>query len=339
MIEELVIYSPDTIRPFMNDRIGEVVLGKGFAFLNDKATLADELAQSDADFVLFGIEEDIGVMANYGRPGAARAWNVALRRLVSVQQNSDNKMTGTILLGHLDFSDLMKKAHGTENSKPQDLHEYVAQIDETVTALVKTIVAAGKIPIAIGGGHNNAYGILKGTSQAVGHAVNALNIDAHADMRPRDYRHSGNGFSYAIHEGFLNKYFIFGLHENYNSEAIYKEIQSRSEQVNYTTYEAIRVRAERDFESEAIRAIDFVDGDPFGLEIDLDCIEYIPSSAYTPSGWTVRDVRRLAHVIGKSPRMRYVHICEAAPREGEENDEIVVGKLISYLITDILRQA
>lgn len=339
MIEELVIYSAETIRPFLNDRIGEVVLGKGFSFVKDKAALTEELSQSDADFVLFGIEEDIGVMANYGRPGAARAWNVALRRLVNVQQNPDNKPAKTILLGHLDFSDLMKEAHGTGKAQPKDLHKFVEHIDDVVSALANTIVAAGKIPIAIGGGHNNAYGMLKGTSQAVGHAVNALNIDAHADMRPRDYRHSGNGFSYAMHEGFLNRYFVFGLHENYNSEAIYKEIQSRAEQVNYNTYEAIRVRAERDFETEAMRAIDFVDDGPFGLEIDLDCIEYVPSSAYTPSGWTVQEVRRLTYMIGKSPRMRYVHICEAAPRKGEENDEIAVGKLISYLVTDILRQA
>ncbi len=339
MIDELVIYSAETIRPFMNDRIGEVVLGKGFSFINDKTTLADELSQSDADFVLFGIEEDIGVMANYGRPGAARAWGVALRRLVNVQQNPDNTMAKTILLGHLDFSDLMKKAHGAENIQPRDLHDSVAHIDGVVATLAEIIVAAGKIPIAIGGGHNNAYGMLKGTSQAMGHAVNALNIDAHADMRPRDYRHSGNGFSYALHEGFLNRYFVFGLHENYNSEAIYKEIKSRPEQVNYNTYEAIQVRAERNLETEAILATAFVADDGFGLEIDLDCVEYIPSSAYTPSGWTVREMRRLVDMIGKSPRMRYVHICEAAPKEGVEEDEIVVGKLISYLITDILRQA
>jgi formiminoglutamase len=47
--------------------------------------------------------------------------------------------------------------------------------------------------------------------------VNAINFDAHSD-RILEGRHSGNGFSYAYEEGFLKKYFIFGLHENYTSK-------------------------------------------------------------------------------------------------------------------------
>ena len=69
--------------------------------------------------------------------------------------------------------------------------------------LLKIIIKAKKIPIIVGGGHNNAYGIIKGSALALNKKINVLNIDAHADFRPLEGRHSGNGFSYAFHEGFI----------------------------------------------------------------------------------------------------------------------------------------
>ena len=53
--------------------------------------------------------------------------------------------------------------------------------------------------------------------------INILNIDAHADFRPLEGRHSGNGFSYAFREGFIKKYYAYGLHENYISNYFLKQ--------------------------------------------------------------------------------------------------------------------
>ena len=89
-----------------------------------------------------------------------------------------------------------------------------------MTNLIFKIVSAGKTPIVIGGGHNNAYGNIKGTSLALNKPINVINFDAHTDFRALEGRHSGNGFSYAFQEGFLNNYFIFGIHENYSSKAV-----------------------------------------------------------------------------------------------------------------------
>jgi formiminoglutamase len=41
------------------------------------------------------------------------------------------------------------------------------------------IIKLGKIPIIIGGGHNNAYGNIKGSALAKG-KLNAINFDAHS---------------------------------------------------------------------------------------------------------------------------------------------------------------
>src|SRR5690606_35168641 len=129
------------------------------------------------------------------------------------------------------------------------VRSFVEIIDKDVTNLVSSIVKAGKTPIIIGGGHNNAYGNIKGCSLAKNEKINVVNFDAHSDFRAEEGRHSGNGFSYAFAEGFLKNYFIFGLHENYTSDTLFKTIK-KIKSIKYNTYEAIEVRNELGFKSE-----------------------------------------------------------------------------------------
>ena len=198
---------------------------------------------------------------------------------------------------------------------------------------MSSIVKAGKKPIIIGGGHNNAYGNMKGLSLAKNDKVNVVNFDAHTDFRPEEGRHSGNGFSYAYAEGFLKNYFIFGIHEDYTNEKLYKTLK-KIKHIKYNTYEAIEIRNELNFRPELDIALNHISNKPFGIEIDCDAIEYIPSSAQTPSGFSIKQARQFIHHFGKHPNASYLHICEAAPKK---KTETLVGKLISYIITDFLR--
>lgn len=336
-MNHLVVYDKNTIAPLLNDRLGEDLWANRLGFVDRNADLGAQLAAAPGKFVLFGICEDIGVRANYGRPGAANAWPEALKRLVNIQVNPDNDLPKATLLGHLDFADFEEEMN--QPAQPAAYGPWVQRVDEAVSQLVLTVVAAGKIPLAIGGGHNNAYGMIKGCAQALGRGINALNIDAHADLRPMDYRHSGNGFTYALHEGLLQRYFAFGLHENYNSRSIYEEMLGRPDRVGYATYESMYVRGQSRPDEEADRALAFVRSGGFGLEIDLDCVEHMPSSALTPSGLSAAQTRGLAHTFATDSELRYVHLCEAAPRKGNDTEEIAVGKFITYLVSDVLRAA
>src|SRR4051812_10254491 len=132
------------------------------------------------------------------------------------------------------------------------LSELVDKIDKDVAHAVCQIILAGKTPIIIGGGHNNAYGNIKGTALAKGKPVNAINFDAHTDFRVLEGRHSGNGFSYAFEEGFLKRYFIFGLHENYTSKGVMETIKKHSDAIKFNTYEQISVRKEKSFSEEKV---------------------------------------------------------------------------------------
>ena len=83
---------------------------------------------------------------------------------------------------------------------------------------------AGLEPVVIGGGHNNAFGLLRALSTFHHAGVAAVNLDPHCDFRPLEGRHSGNSFSYAASQGYLNRYHILGLHEQKNSETSLQQL-------------------------------------------------------------------------------------------------------------------
>lgn len=338
-MKHLKVYSKQDILAFVKTRKGEQKFGEKVKFITDKNKLEAELQQAKAKYVLFGIKESIGVKANKGVQGTETAWESTLNSLLNTQNNAFNKGKKVLVLGCLDFKELMDATDQLDinNTKDsQQLYTLVNAIDEEVANLVFKIVSAGKIPIIIGGGHNNAYGNIKGSSLALNKAINAINLDAHTDFRALEGRHSGNGFSYAYQEGFLNKYFIFGLHENYTSKEIFRELDAYENDINYNTFEAINVRKETSLEEEMQYALDFINKRKYGIEIDLDAIEGVASSAMTPSGFSANDARAFLSFMGKSKKVTYVHLCEAAPILDATNSN-QTGKLLSYLITDFIR--
>lgn len=338
MEHHLKLYTRQTISHLYYSQAGEVKFGDAMHFFTNEKRWDEQLAEMNCRYVVFGVPEDVGVRANRGRPGADTAWQAALKTLLNMQHNQFNNGRQLALLGHLGFADEIARAHITPQTDPKDLHGIISTIDEVLTGVVKRIVELGKIPIVIGGGHNNAYGMLKGCSLGLRKPMNALNIDAHTDLRPTDYRHSGNGFLYAFEENHLDRYFVFGLHENYTLQTNLNFIATHADRIRYTTFEEMRIRRTKDVFTEAGYALDFVAQSAFGFEIDCDAISLVPSSALTPSGFTPEMVRSLTHAFGKHPNATYLHICEAAPDPNNANEMMAVGKLICALISDFTRQ-
>jgi formiminoglutamase len=292
-----------------------------------------ELKASKARFVLVGIPEDIGVRANYGVGGAHTLWEHALKSILNVQHTNGLKGDDLLVLGDFNFRDLMQKA---EHADVTVLRELVAHIDEKVAPVIKEIVGAGKIPIVIGGGHNNAYPLLMGASEAKGEKVNCINLDAHSDYRIMEGRHSGNGFRYAKKKGYLGKYAIVGLHENYNSQSVVDELNADSD-IAYSTYEDIFLDDKLDFDTAMGDAINHTSGSATGIEIDLDCIEHVLSSAATPSGIKTVQARRYIATCAKKVNTAYLHITEGAVKLKSGKEDIYTAKLAAYLVTDFMR--
>jgi formiminoglutamase len=276
--------------------------------------------------VLLGIPEDIGVRANDGLGGADTAWKPTLKAFLNLQQNPFLKGEDVLVLGEFEIPE-------NPSTDVTTLRTAVKEIDDLVYPIIETIIAAGKIPIVIGGGHNNCYPIIKGASLAKGAAINVLNIDAHTDLRdPNEGRHSGNGFSTAIINGFLDQYRIFGLHQNYVSEAQLNFI-SANKRIKAAYFDDLLLSRQ----DVALSLQTFLKGVklPLGLEIDLDSITGILSSAATTTGFSLNEVRRL--ILTTQKEFCYLHICEGATQLKDGRREGTTGKTIAYLMSDFVK--
>ncbi|MFD2942030.1 formimidoylglutamase [Flavobacterium notoginsengisoli] len=339
-MEKLIPFTINDLAKVTNHRSGELKFGEKMIVIPPGADKVNFLKESEAKYVLLGIPEDIGVRANYGRPGAASAWQCAIKSIANIQHNRFCKGSNIIILGQINVAHEMREVENLDFNDIDDrskLSQLVEKIDKEVSHIIFTIIKAGKIPIIIGGGHNNAYGNIKGAALAKGKPVNAINFDAHSDFRILEGRHSGNGFSYAYEEGFLKKYFIFGLHENYTSKSVLDIIKKLEDRVRYNTYDSVNIRKEKDFNREMISALDFVKNDAFGIEIDLDAIPNIASSAMTISGFSVEELRQFVSFFAEHKNAAYLHICEGAPDLDDSPNNNLIGKLIGYLVTDFIK--
>jgi formiminoglutamase len=304
------------------------------------------LEESSAKYVLVGIPEDIGVRANIGIGGADTNWYPFLNSFLNIQSNDFCTGEDILLLGHFDFGDMKYLIENNAFNEEEKINAYrhaVNIIDDEVETLVKAIAVAGKFPIVIGGGHNNAYPILKGVSKGlfkIGELplaqLNAINLDAHTDYRSMEGRHSGNAFRYAESDGYLGKYSILGLHENYVSQNVLAEMQSNPF-MQYTSYEDIFLRERKGFMQALGQAVDFTHDSYTGIELDMDCIQNALSSAHTPSGISALLARQYVTYTARHARAAYLHICEGATQLVDGRKDDTTGKLLSYLVSDFVK--
>jgi formiminoglutamase len=308
--------------------------------------LAEWIRKTAANYILFGIPENIGVKANWGTGGTSSAWPSFLETFLNIQSNDFFTGDAVMVLGHFDFSDmerLIDANAGNEEEKVDACRHAVNTIDDEVEKLIKAIVAAGKFPIVVGGGHNNAYPLLKGAAKGLQQAqqtplpqINCINLDAHTDYRPEEGRHSGNAFRYAESDGFLQKYCVIGIHENYLPQNVWVDLVNNPF-MDCITYEDIFIHEKRSFIQAVAHAVDFTEDGFTGIELDLDSIENVLSSAHTPSGISVREARQYVSLCAASTKAVYVHFCEGASalEDGKKNE--ATGKILSYLVTDFIK--
>ncbi|RZJ80958.1 MAG: arginase [Flavobacterium sp.] len=322
-MDSFKIYTQSDVLALTNQRAGEVKLGEK----NLTVSNLDEIEKSKAKFVILGIPEDIGVRANLGIAGTKTAWQAALKSLLNIQSNPFLVGDEILVLGHFEIDE-------PTDTSLQGLREKVNQIDALVYPIIQKIVNAGKIPIVIGGGHNNAFPIIAGASMGKGNKkMNVVNIDAHADLRNRtEGRHSGNGFSTAIGSGYLNQYQIFGLQQNYVNQNLSGEIASNPN-ISAFYFEDL-------LQSEKSIVENFTDftanlPEPCGLEIDLDVIENVLSSAQTSSGFDLNEIRKI--LMSNTKNYSYLHICEGATELADGRKDLTTGKTIAYLVSDFVK--
>ena len=309
-------FNSENLSQLFSVREGEEKLGQ-------KVRINSTPIDLNGKFVIIGVAEDIGPRANLGFAGAEAGFNAFITRFLNVQSNRFLNGGEIVVYG------VVRSSETFSNSDLVELRNTVEHLDLLLEEVLQVVFSSGGIPIVIGGGHNNAYPIIKAYSHVNHKKIDVLNIDPHADFRKLEGRHSGNSFSYAMQEGALGKYTVLGLHQSYNSESMLQDLEKNG--VDFTFFEDYI-----DDKELFYRDLFKFEDKQFGLEIDMDTIKQMPSSAYTPSGFSVEEIRRALRFLANSSKVVYLHLPEAAPQN--EREATFVGKVITYLVTDFIKK-
>jgi formiminoglutamase len=270
---------------------------------------------------VLGVQEDVGPQLNGGLPGAKNGFQSFIGRFLSLQANRFIRGEEIAIHGTISLINDQQAVVGM-----------IEDLDELIARWSTEVIENGGIPIVIGGGHNNAYGLIKAASYLGKKPLSVVNLDPHADTRSMEFRHSGNPFSYAFTEGYLQRYTVLGLHESYNNETILNFLTQMKAQVFY--YESWldnMSQFEIDLNQVAIDSLD----KPTGVELDMDAIAYMPASAFTPSGISVDQARMYVRKMARNQKVAYLHLPEAAPKN--EKEEKITGKALAYLVSDFIK--
>ncbi len=315
-MDRLKIYTHHDVHPLINERVGEVKLGQKVQLIR----WFEDLQACDAKFVLLGIPEDIGVRANLGIGGSQTAWLPALKTLLNMQSNQYFSGEELLVLGALEIEEPADRSLASLRNKTRI-------IDDLVYPIIEQVIAANKIPIVIGGGHNNAMGMIRGAALAHKAKMNIINIDAHADLRKTEGRHSGNAFTYALQDGHLDQYRIFGLQQNYMSADLYNYLKDNPN-IKAFLYEDLLKSDKTVLKNWKGFIKDLKE--PCGLELDLDSIANVLSSASSPSGFSLNDIRAL--VLSSDKKFSYLHLCEGATQLADGRQDLTtLLKLFSLI--------
>lgn len=310
-------FNSENLSQLFSVREGEEKLGQ-------KVRINSTPIDLNGKFVIIGVAEDIGPRANLGFAGAEAGFSAFITRFLNVQSNRFLNGSDIVVYGVVRCSETFSISDDLV-----ELRNTVEHLDLLLEEVLQVVFSSGGIPIVIGGGHNNAYPIIKAYSHVNQKKIDVLNIDPHADFRKLEGRHSGNSFSYAMQEGYLGKYTVLGLHQSYNSESMLQDLEKQG--VDFTFFEDYI-----DDKELFYRDLFKFEDKQIGLEIDMDTIKQMPSSAYTPSGFSVEEIRRALRFLANSSKVVYLHLPEAAPQN--EREATFVGKVITYLVTDFIKK-
>jgi len=107
--------------------------------------------------------------------------------------------------------------------------------------------------------------------------------------------------------------------------------------LDYISYEEIFIHERKNFIQAVAHATGFTEDSYTGVELDLDCVEHVLSSACTPSGISALNARQYMNFTATDAKVAYLHICEGATQMADGRKDESTAKLISYLVSDFVK--
>jgi formiminoglutamase len=305
-------------------------------------TLTDTLTPAHARYVVIGIPESIGIRANHSTAVADTWWVSFLQYFVNLQSNDFFDGSDVLVLGHFDFGDIQYlidiNAKGTEEKLAAYRHA-VQTVNEEVEEVIKQITAAGKIPIILGGGHNNTYPLIKGAAKGWFKSgklalaqINCINMDAHSRYHAMEGHHSGNPIRYAEEDGYLQRYCVVGMQEKQLPQNVWNDMVNNPF-MDCVTFEDIFINEKRSFIQAVDHATEFTTDTLTGIDVDLDSIQTNAGN----TGIYANHARRFVAYSAMVSQPAYLFICGTIPQQQGTLDTNGPASLAAYLVADFVQ--
>lgn len=275
------------------------------------------------DIGVIGYACDEGVRRNSGRIGAALGPSAIRERLAKLPVHFDTKRV-------VDFGDL------------SCIEDDLESCQNTFKDIISELISKGVFPIAIGGGHDMAFGHYMGIKKALKdtakNRVAIINFDAHFDLRPVEKRsNSGTPFNQIIKELQATNetldYFAIGIQRQSNTKELF-EI-AKKEHVNYAiNYDCESSTQEMKALQERLQPV-IDNNDYLYITIDLDGFSsaYAPGvSAPSPLGFTPYFVFKMLHFLFDTNKVISCDIAELNPTlDRDKTTATLAAKLVDFI--------
>ena len=274
-------------------RMGDLVM-------RGEANVTDEIAVG-----IVGVPTDEGVKRNGGRTGAKDAPDAIRAEFYKrtpfvIGKEKSPSSVPVFDFGNIKIGKTLEETHGR------------------LTETVQTLIAAGIVPIVLGGGHDIAYPNFVGFSSGKKN-VGVINIDTHLDFRkPIPKRNSGTSFRQMLDHpsSALNamNFVEVGIQSFANAADHYSELTERG----------ATVFSLRDVRNEGVtKTLDLAyelataSVDSLYVSFDMDVVHSADApgvSAPLPTGFTAEEFLTAALFAGKRRKTKLIDIVELNPK-------------------------
>jgi formiminoglutamase len=275
--------------------------------------------------VLAGFACDAGVERNHGRTGARKGPS-ALRGMLGNMPVHRCKS----------ISDA-----GDVSCEPAENSDGLEAAQQSLATVVAGILDAGKLPVALGGGHEIAWGSFSGLVQHLARReqsprIGIINLDAHFDLRMADRASSGTPFRQIAEDCAARRwkfnYCCLGVSRFANTEALFE--RARRLGVHWQLDEemtAARIQSTIDLVLGFIGQVDHV--------YFTTCLDVLPAavapgvSAPAPRGVALEVVESVIDAVAGSGKLRLADIAELNPSlDIDQHTARVAARLVARIV-------
>lgn len=294
---------------FPDPRLGEIIV-----------PFSDENLEK-CNIVILGVPTDEGIRRNGGRVGAAEAPDEIRKHLAKLTPSASNGSISSLTI--VDYGNV-------SGNTLEEIHS------EAQKAAAK-FIAAGKIVIALGGGHDITYPLVSGFHQGLGKKdFSLINIDAHLDVREKKegLHHSGSSFRLLIEEQILApKYFLeFGIQQFSFAESHLQWVTKKGATVLF--YEDLSQKEV----ANKFRAL-LPHELPFYLSFDIDSVRSGDApgcSAPSPIGFRSEDALGICFEAGRHETTKMLDIVEVNPLfDRDSRTSKLAARMITWFLLGI----